>query len=59
MIVAKSNACLPWLIAPLAMLLLGCAGSPQHPPRTGPNSLSPVRVEEWTYGGEPARRAHS
>jgi hypothetical protein len=40
------------------LLFAGCAQSTSTVamPRTGPGELADVRVEAWTYGGEPARR---
>ncbi|MDB5304218.1 MAG: hypothetical protein JWM97_1767 [Phycisphaerales bacterium] len=39
------------------LLLTGCAHAPQHfESRSGPVALARVRVEPWTYDGEPARR---
>jgi hypothetical protein len=41
----------------LVSLLLGCGHSPQQTEsRAGPRALARVRVEPWTYQGEPARR---
>lgn len=45
-----------WLLL-LTSLAAGCA-APTEPwlDRNGPGALSQVRVEPWTYGGEPAKR---
>ncbi|HZK81735.1 MAG TPA: hypothetical protein VFC46_11720 [Humisphaera sp.] len=46
---------LKWL-APVLFLLVGCAHSSNPSVRTGPGSLAAVRVEDWSYAGEPAKR---
>ena len=44
-----------FLVAGL-VLLSGCAHGTPELTRRGPGALSPVRVEEWTYEGGPAKR---
>ncbi|HET6249397.1 MAG TPA: hypothetical protein VFE47_17025 [Tepidisphaeraceae bacterium] len=49
----KSFSCLALL---LITGLLGCSHSEVPITRNGPGMLAPVRVENWTYDGSPAKR---